>query len=583
MAGLKELKKKLVPLFDAEKGLLSGSTIDPSDSYMLSDNGTVNLLSKSYNIYNINELGLQKCSLSSSSSSSSAFCLDDSERTYRCASHEMRVFGSIGSGASSVVQRAIHIPNHRIIALKKINIFEKFIDSTMGLGANYDDIELIGTTPIEYHLKGRIHLVIDSRVFRHNGRKYELISDGGVLVLLEKRQQLLTEIRTLCEAPCYQGLVQFYGAFYTPDSGQISIALEYVDGGSLADILRVRKSIPEPIISAMVHKLLLGLNYLHGVRHLVHRDIKPANLLVNLKGEPKITDFGISAGLEDSMAMCATFVGTVTYMSPERIRNESYSYPADIWSLGLALFECATGEFPYSANEGPVNLMLQILDDPSPSLWNKNFSPEFCSFVDDCLQKDPISRPTAEKLLSHPFTTKYEDDVVNLEAFVQSIFDPTQRLKDLADMLTMHYYLLFDGSDDLWHHMKTLYEEHSVFSFGGKESVGPDDIFSALSNIRRTLAGKRPSQKLVHVVEKLQCRAHGEDGVVIRVSGSFIVGNQFLICGEGVQVEGLPNFSDLAIDIPSKRVGTFREQLILETSGVIGRYSISKQELYIVQ
>ena len=47
-------------------------------------------------------------------------------------------------------------------------------------------------------------------------------------------------------------------------------------------------------------------------------------------------------------------------MSPERIRNESYSYPADIWSLGLALFECGTGEFPYTANEGPVNLMLQV-------------------------------------------------------------------------------------------------------------------------------------------------------------------------------------------------------------------------------
>lgn len=48
-------------------------------------------------------------------------------------------------------------------------------------------------------------------------------------------------------------------------------------------------------------------------------------------------------------------------MSPERIRNESYSYPADIWSLGLALFECGTGEFPYIANEGPVNLMLQVV------------------------------------------------------------------------------------------------------------------------------------------------------------------------------------------------------------------------------
>lgn len=72
----------------------------------------------------------------------------------------------------------------------------------------------------------------------------------------EKRQQLLTEIRTLCEAPCHEGLVDFHGAFYSPDSGQISIALEYMNGGSLADILKVTKKIPEPVLSSMFHKLL---------------------------------------------------------------------------------------------------------------------------------------------------------------------------------------------------------------------------------------------------------------------------------------------------------------------------------------
>ena len=88
-------------------------------SLKLSDSRTVNLLSRSYGVYNINELGLQKCT---------SWPIDDSdhsERTYRCASHEMRLFGAIGSGASSVVQRAMHIPSHRILALKKINIFEK--------------------------------------------------------------------------------------------------------------------------------------------------------------------------------------------------------------------------------------------------------------------------------------------------------------------------------------------------------------------------------------------------------------------------------------------------------------------------
>lgn len=518
MAGLEELKRKLTPLFDAEKGFSPVNTLNGSDSDMLSDGASINLLSRSYGVYNINELGLQKCTASLVGKT------NHDEKTYRCASHEMRVFGTIGSGASSIVQRAIHIPTHRLLALKKINIFDK-----------------------------------------------------------EKRQQLLTEIRTLCEAPCYQGLVEFYGAFYIPDSGQISIALEYMDGGSLADILRAQKCIPESVLSSIVRKLLHGLNYLHGARRLVHRDIKPANLLINLKGEPKITDFGISAGLENSMAMCATFIGTVTYMSPERIRNESYSYPADIWSLGLALFECGTGEFPYTANDGPVTLMLQILDDPSPSPSGEKFSSEFCSFIDACLQKDPDARPTADQLLSHPYIKKHENSQVDLEAFVRSVFDPVQRLKDLADMLAIHYYLLFNGPDEDWPHMKSLYDERSIFSFTGKRYAGQNDVFATLSDIRRKLKGEWPPEKLVHVVEKLQCRAHGEGGVAIRVSGSFIVGNHFIICGDGVQVEGLPNFRDLSIDIASRQMGTFKEQFIIEPGDGIGCFRIVNQELYIMK
>lgn len=120
-------------------------------------------------------------------------------------------------------------------------------------------------------------------------------------------------------------------------------------------------------------------------------------------------------------------------------------------------------------------------------------------------------------------------------------------------------------------------------SFSGKNSGGPNDIFSTLSSIRTTLAGDWPPERLVHVVEKLQCRAHGQDGVAIRISGSFIIGNQFLICGDGIQVEGLPNFKDLSIDLSSKRMGTFREQFIMEPSNLIGRYLIAKQELFIMQ
>ncbi|KAG5534814.1 hypothetical protein RHGRI_022809 [Rhododendron griersonianum] len=100
-------------------------------------------------------------------------------------------------------------------------------------------------------------------------------------------------------------------------------------------------------------------------------------------------------------------------------------------------------------------------------------------------------------------------------------------------------------------------------SFSGKDYVGPNDIFASPSNIRSTLAGEWPPEKLVHVVEKVQCHVHGR-GVAIRVSSSFIVGNnQFLVCGDGVQAKELPKFEDLSIDMSRRRMGTFQEMLLV--------------------
>jgi hypothetical protein len=84
----------------------------------VSDGGTINLLSRSFGEYNINEHGFHKRSSGPDESI-------EGEKAYRCASEDMHIFGPIGNGASSVVQRAIFIPVHRILALKKINVFEK--------------------------------------------------------------------------------------------------------------------------------------------------------------------------------------------------------------------------------------------------------------------------------------------------------------------------------------------------------------------------------------------------------------------------------------------------------------------------
>ena len=118
--------------------------------------------------------------------------------------------------------------------------------------------------------------------------------------------------------------------------GAIQIAMEYMDCGSLGDLLQHLGPLPQECIGAVAKQALLALQYLKE-RHLIHRDLKPQNILLNTRGEVKVSDFGCVAELQDSFGKCGTFVGTVPYMSPERIHGNEYSFASDVWSLGLTL------------------------------------------------------------------------------------------------------------------------------------------------------------------------------------------------------------------------------------------------------
>ncbi|XP_024399198.1 mitogen-activated protein kinase kinase 1b isoform X1 [Physcomitrium patens] len=233
------------------------------------------------------------------------------------------------------------------------------------------------------------------------------------------RKQIVQELKinqlTLHQCPY---IVKCYHSFY--HNGIISIVLEYMDRGSLADIIKQTKQIPEPYLAVISNQVLKGLNYLHQVRHIIHRDIKPSNLLINQKGEVKISDFGVSAVLISSMAQRDTFVGTYTYMSPERLGGQSYAYDSDIWSLGLTILECALGYFPYrppGQEEGWNNffmLMELVINQPPVAAPPDKFSPEFCSFIAACIQKRPGDRLSTADLLKHPFLQKYSEEEYHL-------------------------------------------------------------------------------------------------------------------------------------------------------------------------
>ncbi|KAF5196168.1 Mitogen-activated protein kinase kinase, partial [Thalictrum thalictroides] len=241
------------------------------------------------------------------------------------------------------------------------------------------------------------------------------------------RKQIVQELKINQASQCPH-IVVCYHSFY--HNGVISLVLEYMDRGSLADIIKQVKTILEPYLAVVCKQVLLGLVYLHNERHVIHRDIKPSNLLVNQKGEVKITDFGVSAMLASSMGQRDTFVGTYNYMSPERISGSTYDYSSDIWSLGLVILECAIGRFPYIQSEEQQDwpsfyeLLESIVGKPPPCAPADQFSPEFCSFISACIQKDPKDRMSSSDLLSHPFIKKFEDKDIDLAILMAGLEPP---------------------------------------------------------------------------------------------------------------------------------------------------------------
>lgn len=245
------------------------------------------------------------------------------------------------------------------------------------------------------------------------------------------RRQIAQELKINQSSNCPY-VVICYQSFY--NNGVISIILEYMDGGSLADFLRKVKTIPEPYLAAICKQVLQGLLYLHHEKHIIHRDLKPSNLLINHRGEVKITDFGVSTIMASTNGQAKTFVGTYNYMSPERISGGKYGNKSDIWSLGLVLLECATGQFPYSPpDQGEgwssfYELMEAIVDQPPPSVPSDQFSPEFRSFISACVQKDPKDRQSARELLGHPFMKMYHDLDVDLPSYFTNAGSPLATL-----------------------------------------------------------------------------------------------------------------------------------------------------------
>lgn len=126
---------------------------------------------------------------------------------------------------------------------------------------------------------------------------------------------------------------------------------------------------------------------------------------MNKNGVVKLADFGVSGQTETSTDCLNSWVGTMSYMSPERLKGSQYYNDTDLWSLGIILIESATGKCP-TPDQGFWDLLAFLTQNPPLNLPD-TFSSEFRDFVSICLKPDGGTRSSAAQLLEHPFAAKY--------------------------------------------------------------------------------------------------------------------------------------------------------------------------------
>lgn len=254
---------------------------------------------------------------------------------------------------------------------------------------------------------------------------------------------------------CFPHIVEFLGAFI--HEGAVWIVLECMDG-SLSSL---PFPAPPSVVSSITRQVVRGLQYLHEQRHCIHRDIKPGNVLFRDDGVVKLSDFGISSHLGGEGDKAHTFVGTLAYMSPERLKGEEHSYAADIWSLGLVVAEMALGCSPYASLFSPhqkdgktarsvrhttEQLFWKLLqhvsdsnDSPVVTLPSTTDS-RLIAFVEVCVQKDAAKRPTCAELLCHPFLALHpeEEDARVVQEWILKHPPPLPFIEALPSFSSLH-------------------------------------------------------------------------------------------------------------------------------------------------
>ena len=251
---------------------------------------------------------------------------------------------------------------------------------------NYQVLHLIGEGCFGKVFKGR-------RKYTGQAVALKFITTRGKS---EKDLKNLRQEMSILKTLNHENIILLIDAFET--ASDFVVVTEFAHG-ELFEVFQDDRQLPESEVQLIAQQLVKALDYLHSNR-VIHRDMKPQNILIGSNNVIKLCDFGFARAMSTKTTVLNSVKGTPLYMAPELVQEQPYTHTADLWSLGVILYELFVGTPPFYTNS-LYSLINLIINDSVK--YPDTMSPSFKSFLQGLLQKNPDKRLDWPHLLNHPF------------------------------------------------------------------------------------------------------------------------------------------------------------------------------------
>jgi serine/threonine protein kinase len=267
----------------------------------------------------------------------------------------------------------------------------------------------------------QIDLPLLSRKHSSSVSKAMVKGTGEKLVLKSFRacsrdvgQNIFNDLQLAAAVPSNKYLVELRAVFWS--NCEPHAALEFMDMGSLAALASniPNKQVPVKPLACMAQQMIAGLTFLNG-KDLMHRHVEPKNILVNREGDVKLSSWFLK-GWYDCDDTFKRFPQMAVYLSPERCLGKNYSFNADIWSVGVVIYELAIGKHPFLA-QSLLDLVQKLTSAQEPRMDPERNSEDLCCFSALCLTRDVTIRPDAFGIKDNKFLQG--DDAIIKAAFTE--------------------------------------------------------------------------------------------------------------------------------------------------------------------